>query len=168
MASHDIRMDDPIAHSPRPSRGIPAQSYVEHIGNVVREAVKRSSDAARFSPTWGDLLVAVVRLASEYHDLGKLDPENQAVLRKVSRQSLPMKHEDAGAAHILSVQRSEPRAATDCHGRLRPSPRPAFARQRRSEENSATGFLRRSPGRNLFTREPIPVSLPTGASPAGG
>ena len=104
MASRDIRMDDPIAHSPRPSRGIPAQSYAEHIGKVVREAVKRANEAARFSPTWGDLLVAVVRLSSEYHDLGKLDSENQAVLRKVSRQSLPVKHEDAGAAHILSVQ----------------------------------------------------------------
>ena len=104
MVRRDTMMDEPIAHSPRPKQGIPAQSYVEHVGEVVRESVKRASDAASFSPRWGDLLVAVVRLASEYHDLGKLDSANQAVLRKESRQPLPVKHEDAGAAHFLSGQ----------------------------------------------------------------
>ena len=104
MASRDTIRGEPLAHSPRPSRGILAQSYVKHVSDVVREAVKRASDAARSSSTWGDLLVAIVRLASEYHDLGKLDPENQAVLRKVSRQPLPIKHEDAGAAHFLSSE----------------------------------------------------------------
>jgi CRISPR-associated endonuclease/helicase Cas3 len=104
MASRDTMRDEPLAHSPRPSRGILAQSYVKHVSEVVRGAVGRASDAAKFSPTWGDLLVAVVRLASEYHDLGKLDPENQAVLRMSSQQPLPIKHEDAGAAHFLSSQ----------------------------------------------------------------
>ena len=155
MASRDTIRGEPLAHSPRPSRGILAQSYVEHVSKVVREAVKRASDAARFSPTWGDLLVAVVRLASEYHDLGKLDPENQAVLRKVSRQPLPIKHEDAGAAHFLSSQENLSRRATaGCHGHLLPSPRPAFARRAGgSEKNSAYRIPETEPGKEpLYKR----------------
>ena len=104
MATRDTMTGEPIAHSPRPKRGIAAQSYAKHICEVVGESVERASAAARFSQRWGDPLVAVVRLASEYHDLGKLDPANQAVLRKDSRERLPVKHEDAGVAHILSMQ----------------------------------------------------------------
>jgi CRISPR-associated endonuclease/helicase Cas3 len=106
MPPRDTMTGEPLAHSPRPKLGIPAQFYAEHIGEVVHESMKRASAAAKFSPSLGHLLVAVVRLASEFHDLGKLDPENQAVLRIVSRQSLPVKHEDAGVAHILDEQES--------------------------------------------------------------
>jgi CRISPR-associated endonuclease/helicase Cas3 len=68
----------------------------------VHGSLERARDVVRFSPAWGDLLVAVVGLGSEYHDLGKLDPENQGVLRTDTRQRLPVRHEDAGAAHLLS------------------------------------------------------------------
>lgn len=101
MASRDTKIGEPLAHSPRPKRGIPAQSYTNHVNNVVSEALTRASAAAQFSPRWGEVLVAVVRLASEYHDLGKLDAANQAVLSKNSRESLPVPHEDAGAACLL-------------------------------------------------------------------
>jgi CRISPR-associated endonuclease/helicase Cas3 len=41
-------------------------------------------------------------LAGEYHDLGKVDPDNQQVLHKPnSRQSLPVKHWDAGVAALF-------------------------------------------------------------------
>jgi CRISPR/Cas system-associated endonuclease/helicase Cas3 len=45
----------------------------------------------------------IFELAAEYHDLGKLDDENQKILsgnKKASR--LPIAHADAGVAHLLS------------------------------------------------------------------
>lgn len=49
----------------------------------------------------------VYELAAEYHDLGKLDDENQKVLtsdKKASR--LPIPHSDAGVAHLLAQNAS--------------------------------------------------------------
>ena len=62
-----------LAHSARPDRGIPEQGYRDHIENVVSNAVGNSDRAAVFSTKYGDLLRAAVRLAAEFHDLGKLD-----------------------------------------------------------------------------------------------
>lgn len=108
MTTTDARTAVPLAHSPRPRRGIPAQPYIEHVGNVVKGSVDRAHGAARFSPLWGELLRAIVRPASEFHDLGKLDPKNQEVLRKDTRQKLPVRHEDAGSAHLLGDDDASP------------------------------------------------------------
>ncbi|MEK7474352.1 MAG: DEAD/DEAH box helicase [Candidatus Coatesbacteria bacterium] len=50
----------------------------------------------------------MVRLAAEYHDLGKLDGANQRVLQKhiprtSSKEPLPINHVDAGVAHLMSM-----------------------------------------------------------------
>ena len=89
-----------LAHSPKPENGIPAQLYAEHIENVVELAAWDTSEIADFSVD-GRLLASAVRLAAEFHDLGKLDPGNQAVLAVENGGRLPVNHVDAGAAHLL-------------------------------------------------------------------
>lgn len=88
-----------LAHSARSERGIPVQAYRDHIENVVAGAIGNADRAAVFSEKYGDLLQAAVRLAAEFHDLGKLDETNQEVLRINSGKML--NHVDAGVAHLL-------------------------------------------------------------------
>jgi CRISPR-associated endonuclease/helicase Cas3 len=92
----------PLAHSARPKRGISAQPYAKHIFNVTKGSVERATTAAKFTETFGGLLRAAVRLAGEFHDLGKLDSVNQQILRTISNRKLDIRHEDAGVAHLLN------------------------------------------------------------------
>jgi CRISPR-associated endonuclease/helicase Cas3 len=91
------------AHSAR--EGIPAQSYSEHIENVRRDAVKNAERAGGYSPKYGKVLTEASGLAAEYHDLGKLDPGNQAVLAcEGGKGRLPLNHVDAGTAYLLQAK----------------------------------------------------------------
>lgn len=91
-----------LAHSARAERQIPAQEYGDHIAHVAARAVAAMSEANAYR-TGGasDKLMAAVRWAATFHDLGKLEDENQAVLRSNERKGLPVPHEDAGSAHCL-------------------------------------------------------------------
>lgn len=88
-----------LAHSAKLNRGIPGQTYADHIGNVMRGAVFRSERAAKHSRRFCELLRSAVRFAAEFHDLGKLDDLNQEVLR--TNQGKMLNHVDAGVAHLL-------------------------------------------------------------------
>jgi CRISPR-associated endonuclease/helicase Cas3 len=98
-----------LAHSGRANRGIPVQEYRDHVQNVVTAAIHNAKDAARFSSKFGDLLRASVRLAAEYHDLGKLDDVNQKVLQNNSGKML--NHVDAGVAALLNGKMDSTRLA---------------------------------------------------------
>ncbi len=89
-----------LAHSPQPKNKFPAQPYAEHIANVIESAVQNTDTLAAHA-TDGRLLKLAVQLAAEFHDLGKLDPENQAVLSEGGGGSLPVNHVDAGVAYLL-------------------------------------------------------------------
>ena len=94
-----------IAHSAKPDKQIPVQSYIDHVTNVVLRAVESADAAAEFSLSDGQLLQEVVRLSAEYHDLGKLDDENQEVLSGQKKaKSLPIQHTDAGTAYLLTKE----------------------------------------------------------------
>ena len=91
-----------FAHSADPKRGIPAQDYAAHVGGVVNRAAKAADEAARYASYDGELLRKIVPLAAEFHDLGKLDEENQEVLSgKRKARKLPVQHTDAGTAYLL-------------------------------------------------------------------
>jgi CRISPR-associated endonuclease/helicase Cas3 len=90
---------DYLAHSAK--EGIAAQEYQEHIVNVLRMAIDNANNLVPYSK-YGPLLVRAVEEAALYHDLGKLDEENQRVLHQ-GKGSLPIKHWDAGAAALLSI-----------------------------------------------------------------
>ena len=89
------------AHSPR--EGILAQPYKAHIEDVVKRATKIAEKLAIYGAIDGDLLILLADASSRYHDLGKLEMENQNVLSgKVQSRHLPYHHQDAGVAHFKS------------------------------------------------------------------
>lgn len=87
-----------LAHSAKGE--IPAQSYREHISEVSRMANDNAEKIAPFT-NYAKLLLPTVSLATAFHDLGKLDDENQKVLN-AGKGKLPINHVDAGVAHLLS------------------------------------------------------------------
>lgn len=90
-----------LAHSAKPERGVTAQGYHEHIIQARKWALDNARAAGEHSPQYAALLHAVVGLAAEYHDMGKLDEANQRVLRgDVRAKKLPINHVDAGAGHL--------------------------------------------------------------------
>lgn len=93
----------PFAHSPDKALGIPAQDYAAHVDGVVKRAMTAADAVARYAMHDGSLLKKVIQLASEYHDLGKLDERNQEILSgKTIAKKLPVQHTDAGTAHLLN------------------------------------------------------------------
>ena len=89
-----------FAHSPKD--GYPAQTYAEHVNGVLGNVSVFAADAAHYSVNDGKTLVDISKIAAAYHDLGKLDPENQLVLSgEKNAKSLPINHVDAGAAWLL-------------------------------------------------------------------
>ena len=93
------------AHSPKPECGIPAQAYSEHIENVCRNAVKHAQAAGAYSAQYVAALREGTGFAAEYHDLGKLDRDNQKILA-CGTGKLPINHVDAGAAYLLQGKTS--------------------------------------------------------------
>jgi len=97
----------PLAHSAKPAKSIPAQSYPEHIANVSRCAYEAMVEAQAYRSEGPDAkLLSATRWASVFHDLGKLTQENQTILQGTSGESLPIPHEDAGAAHCIMSKQS--------------------------------------------------------------
>lgn len=89
-----------FAHSPKD--GYPAQTYTQHINGVLERSRRHASDAARYSLADGALLVNTAEAAAVYHDLGKLDKENQLILSgQIKEKRLRLNHADAGAAFLL-------------------------------------------------------------------
>jgi CRISPR-associated endonuclease/helicase Cas3 len=89
-----------FAHSPKDNYA--AQTYEKHVRGVLNRVRRYASDAARYSPDDDELLISAAETAAVYHDLGKLDKENQPVLSgKKKAKRLPLNHADAGAAFLL-------------------------------------------------------------------
>lgn len=96
-----------LAHSATPKRAIAAQPFWKHIIRVTRAAVVGAGRLAQFWKGNRESFCAEVRAAARLHDCGKLAPENQVVLAGISKQALPIRHEDAGAAWLLARQREK-------------------------------------------------------------
>ena len=90
-----------FAHSKR--NGIPSQSYRDHVTGVVDNACKNIEAILPFVLyDKREGYYALVSIAAMFHDLGKLDKQNQAVLsgeKKANR--LPIEHRDAGTKFLL-------------------------------------------------------------------
>lgn len=96
MASSSV--PELLAHSPKGV--VPAQTYAEHVKGVHWDALRYARRAAEFFAGDREAFVDWIGAAATCHDLGKLDDANQAVLRRKSRESLPVPHEDAGVAAL--------------------------------------------------------------------
>ena len=59
----------------------PAQSYLEHVLNVLEQGRRYLGEVLRYAPDWdAELVCRIFELAAEYHDLGKLNKDNQKTL----------------------------------------------------------------------------------------
>ena len=99
-----IAMPRPLlAHSAREPDLAP-QLYADHVSGVVAGARRRGEAMARFGKDAAKAaaLVEAVVDAATYHDLGKLDPDVQAALRRGRGAKLVWDHIDAGVAHLRS------------------------------------------------------------------
>ena len=90
-----------LARSPDSRRGISAQPYENHIRNVIQGCIDRWNAACPL--TGMESAANSLKLAAEYHDLGKLLSENQDVLREETNRRLPLNHSDAGVAHAINI-----------------------------------------------------------------
>ncbi len=100
-----------FAHSPKD--GIEAQTYAAHIRGVSSLAKQYAKEAGECAKYDGAVLRQLTEEIAEYHDLGKLDRDNQKVLSgEVPARALPVNHVDAGAAHWLSGQQFSAFSAT--------------------------------------------------------
>jgi len=97
--------EEPLAHSPNPP--ISEQKYSEHIENVRQQAVTNARSASEYYSGERDVFVQEIEAAAIFHDLGKLDAENQIVLHQIHGGKLPIPHEDAGVAELLQLGRNE-------------------------------------------------------------
>lgn len=105
--------DVPRAHSPH--RGVPAQTYFEHVTNVWLEAFRNAKSAAKFYNGNRKGFIGWIEAAALYHDLGKLDNANQDVLKQDSLKPLPIAHEDAGAAALWKLNQKESAVLVAAH-----------------------------------------------------
>lgn len=96
--------EDPLAHSP-PQKGLPGDPYARHVKAVRQGALERADDMLRYAVAPPAGLRSAIEAAATFHDLGKLDPDIQAVLQKGRGNKLNWDHIDAGVAH-LSAQKN--------------------------------------------------------------
>lgn len=97
-------MAELLAHSAR--FGCPTQSYREHVLRVTIGAALRTARMLHhYRPTGQEhrehkrLLIACILRAAVFHDLGKLDPHFQKMLRQ-NKGSSGIRHEDAGVLYL--------------------------------------------------------------------
>ena len=94
-----------LAHSAR--NGSPEQSYRDHVANVRRFAAKFAHEAAAHSNRCRESFKAVVELAADYHDLGKLDDIFQDILRRNRPNREDFNHVEAGTAYLKKLKQGE-------------------------------------------------------------
>lgn len=93
-----------LAHSAK--GGASAQTYEAHIQGVCDRAVRYAKEAEHYAVNGSGELSAVVEKSALLHDLGKLDEQNQQVLRSLDRKQsrLPINHVDAGSAALKTME----------------------------------------------------------------
>lgn len=98
-----------LAHSAKTDKGIPYQSYAEHILNTRKKATEYAKQVGSFNPELAETLLLVAAFAAEYHDMGKLDADNQVILSGVKKaKKLPINHVDAGVSHLWQLGKIKP------------------------------------------------------------
>lgn len=89
-----------LAHSAKADS--PSQTYTAHVKGVCRRAEKYADEAERHFSKCKGQLKDIVQRSALWHDLGKLDDDNQAVLHEINdkQHHLPWNHTDAGSAAL--------------------------------------------------------------------
>jgi len=92
-----------LAHSPSKG-GMPGDPYQRHVNGVRCGARERAEAMLRYASNLPLGILESIEAAAIFHDLGKLDPEIQAVFRKGRGHSLRWDHIDAGVAYLSHEQ----------------------------------------------------------------
>jgi CRISPR-associated endonuclease/helicase Cas3 len=92
-----------LAHSP-PRDGASGDPYERHVKAMRQGALERAGEMLRYASNPPSSLLEAIESASTFHDLGKLDPDIQAVFRKGRGSRLTWDHIDAGVAHLSANQ----------------------------------------------------------------
>lgn len=95
---------EPLAHSPTKDGG-KADSYARHIKGVLVGSMDRAKEMLFYATKSPSDLLKTIEAAATFHDLGKLDPDIQAVLRNGRRKKLKWDHVDAGVAHSWTINK---------------------------------------------------------------
>lgn len=87
-----------LAHSAKD--GVSAQTYEAHIRGVSEKATRYAKEAEYYAANRSGILSAIIEKSALLHDLGKLDAQNQQVLKNSDgkQRHLPVNHVDAGSA----------------------------------------------------------------------
>jgi len=93
----------PLAHSP-PKEGMEGDPYARHVKAVRQCARERMKWMLHYAANPPPGLLETIETAATFHDLGKLDPNIQAELRKGRGNKLKWDHIDAGVAHLSAEQ----------------------------------------------------------------
>ena len=96
-----LKRPDLLAHS-APRLGGKPDFYEEHVRRVKAGARQRAENLIRFNANPPPDFITNIEIAATFHDLGKLDPDNQAVLKQGRTGKLPWDHIDAGVAYLLA------------------------------------------------------------------
>jgi CRISPR-associated endonuclease/helicase Cas3 len=131
-----------LAHSGRASQGIGPQGYAEHVEAVHRLAEQNIRTTLRYRCTPKPALGTAATLASIFHDLGKLEDDNQAVLRTSETAPLPVNHVDAGTAHLCSLRQAEAALAVYAHHLGLCDLPSELAKDQKNSQDSANAALR--------------------------
>ncbi|MCL4539497.1 MAG: DEAD/DEAH box helicase family protein [Bacteroidetes bacterium] len=94
-------MSEWLAHSPGKEPPVPPQAYFKHISEVSRRAKRNVKSLLSYFGGDSNFFRQAVQAAAIFHDLGKLDDENQKVLSCGGGRGLPINHVDAGTANLL-------------------------------------------------------------------
>ena len=150
---------EPLAHSGRPGQGISAQTYASHVARVRERAASNAKAAVAYclKPDV-DGFLSSIEWASVFHDLGKLDPQNQSVLQSPGRGRLPVNHVDAGAAHMCAVQQTESALSVYSHHRGLCDLVEERAKSQRNAQNPAEHPFR-DPAIKLYVDQQLPSLL---------
>lgn len=91
-----------FAHSAK--GGHRGQGYGEHVERTTKLALRFGKEMKPYCRKDAAQIENILGLAAAYHDLGKLDRKNQAVLRGEEKaKHLPVNHKDAGAAFFKQM-----------------------------------------------------------------
>jgi CRISPR-associated endonuclease/helicase Cas3 len=93
----------PLAHSP-PRPGTEGDPYGRHVKAVLRGARERAEAMLCYAINPPPGLLGAIEEAATFHDLGKLDHDIQAALRKGRGSRLRWDHIDAGVAQLSAAQ----------------------------------------------------------------
>jgi|HubBroStandDraft_4_1064222.scaffolds.fasta_scaffold28647_2 CRISPR-associated endonuclease/helicase Cas3 len=89
----------PLAHSAGEGGGV-GDPYARHIQRVRAGTQARAEVMLTYAASPPSDLLGALDAAAAFHDLGKLDVQNQTELRRGREARLPWDHIDAGVAHL--------------------------------------------------------------------